>query len=493
MPKGGSFAAIDGPCVTFWIPEAELQLGPASAVRMAASSRALRDRDNVTRVIDLAPDAGRPMLSAEQATAWTVDAPAVDETAPADTAVVAADDGRARLLVPAGALPDGVGLNDLRLTALEGVDGQRGYAVAPDGLVLTRPITIEIDLDAEPWGVPLVWNASDASVDLVDRVEIRTSPDGDRPRLRAELRHFSAIIIGVELAGFVQFDVTLDRPDDHDVGEVFPVSASVTLARSRGENDLGFGYGSVAFEVVPPWRLGGRFSGLGAVSPAIIDDAPARWAQVGAASFDVTREFACSNAGTARIDYTATARAPITWTRTHLGGIFSTTVEMIKSGSRRVEGLDFTCRGAAARPATPVSEGAQAESEVSDGIELRPVVGPIVAVLDEPTTTYTIEVNDPDDDPLRVLWVRTPDACGQFFAEGLTARWWHPHNAQSGCVDGGAHDGWVGVGISDGIFTIWRTYRGTAGGVGPGEGEAQGLFLGRPGRAPIPSQAATAR
>ena len=424
MTEGSSFVAIDGLCVTFWIPQAELELGPASTVRMAASSRALRDREDVTRVIDLAPDAARPMMAAEQATAWTVDAPAVDETTPADSTVLAADDGRARLLVPAGALPDGVSRNDLRLTALEDVDGLHGYKLAPEGLVLTKPITIEIDLDAEPSGVPLVWNASESRVNLVDQVEIRTSPDGDRPRLRAEVRHFSSIIIGVELAGFVQFDVTVDHPGDHDVGDVFPVSAEVTLARSRGENDLGFRYGSVSFEVVPPWRLGGRFSGLGAVTPAIIADAPARWAQVGAASFDVTREFACSTAGTARIDYTATARAPIAWTRTHLGGIFSTTVEMIVSGSRRVEGRDFTCTGAAARPATSVSEGAQAESEGSErsegseGIELRPVVGPIVAVLDEPTTTYTIEVNDPDDDPLRMRWVRTFGACGQFFAQG---------------------------------------------------------------------------
>lgn len=109
-----------------------------------------------------------------------------------------------------------------------------------------------------------------------------------------------------------------------------------------------------------------------------------------------------------------------------------------------------------------------------------PVVGPIVAELVVPVTTYRVEASSPDGLPLTYRWFLEADPgeeCGTKSpsssepGDSSVATWSHANEPPDSCHhDAGDHPFAVRVEVSDGVNQpVLRTYRGSNSGTGPVE------------------------
>lgn len=109
-----------------------------------------------------------------------------------------------------------------------------------------------------------------------------------------------------------------------------------------------------------------------------------------------------------------------------------------------------------------------------------PVVGPIVAELVVPVTTYRVEASSPDGLPLTYRWFLEADPgeeCGTKSpsssepGDSSVATWSHANEPPDSCHhDAGDHPFTVRVEVSDGVNQpVLRTYRGSNSGTGPME------------------------
>jgi len=102
-----------------------------------------------------------------------------------------------------------------------------------------------------------------------------------------------------------------------------------------------------------------------------------------------------------------------------------------------------------------------------------PLVGPIVAILTPPITTYGVKAVDPDGDALAYRWSISAGHCGvtSWTAEKANLYVWeHPHPGPSAikCSDQTSHPGTITVKVEDGRGgEAERTIEGTLSQVGP--------------------------
>lgn len=147
------------------------------------------------------------------------------QTVPTDTVI--SDDGAARLEIPAGALPEGVSLSDVTVTAIDRGDVEPddaivGYELKPDGLQLSAPATFTITAaasgfgDAAPMLVHLRGDGEDAEDDLVTEADISIDETADTLSISGDLTHFCDLwaVKGI-------FNHVIQSSPDHRVGDDF--------------------------------------------------------------------------------------------------------------------------------------------------------------------------------------------------------------------------------------------------------------------------------
>lgn len=170
-----------------------------------------------------------------------------------------------------------------------------------------------------------------------------------------------------------------------------------------------------------------------------------------------------------RLDAGVTARHPLdeyplpSQLRRALGGALLTVGALMAVGG--IAGAGNTAGDSAtAAPTTAAAATAPASAPTTAAAaNLPPVVGPIVAVLNPPNTSYTVQASDPEGKTLTYTWTKT-NTCGSFTSQNNVAVWGHPHPP---CGDEVFHPGTVTVSVSDGANVVQRVYtQGSLGGTG---------------------------
>jgi len=140
----------------------------------------------------------RPFIGPSLAVAFVLagcSSPAPDQP---QSRVVAADDGSATLTIPAGALPDGVTLDDITITRDDsGASASHGevarWVLEPAGLQLSKPVTLELLGNIAPGKLISVLHHGETTLEAPSP-DFDANEDGSIPSLRVSVDHFSTIL-----------------------------------------------------------------------------------------------------------------------------------------------------------------------------------------------------------------------------------------------------------------------------------------------------------
>ncbi|MBD3389069.1 MAG: hypothetical protein GF416_08275 [Candidatus Altiarchaeales archaeon] len=149
---------------------------------------------------------------------------------PSDTEDASLTFPDARLDIPAGAMPDGMGSNGLSVELVES-GSRRVYRLQPDGLKFEKPVNLTVDLGAYTGRLPVFYTISEDNVEAVEDAYITI--DDDRLKATLTLGHFSDLIVeglGNFSDGF--FNLDLDAGDTLE-GETVDAKLKVTVDREE--------------------------------------------------------------------------------------------------------------------------------------------------------------------------------------------------------------------------------------------------------------------
>ncbi len=261
------------------------------------------------------------------------DDPSLRTSSPNPAREVASDDGMATLTIPAGALPEGVTIEDIRvervealLTASEGeADLLAVYRLSPDGTTFLKPLTLEVAIDL-PRGhsvMPVVISGGKVEGPDPSTIALNRHTEGNSAHLSLGLNHFSDVAL-VEWAGDV-LEIKLNHRQERPptVGSTVNVWPTVTKQDYHwgGNAALSVG-GAKPYEVVfsrgraleEPYYLRGDWGATGSLKvDGRIQNPPAN------AMFDhfdpdidpelnqprVLQVFACQREGAFKVDFSA--------------------------------------------------------------------------------------------------------------------------------------------------------------------------------------------
>jgi hypothetical protein len=142
---------------------------------------------------------------------------------------VRSPDGRATLVIPPAALPDGVGIEDISLTplaseTLPGGEDQSdvlvAYTAAPSGLSFRQPVTLtlEVPLTAGT-SLPTLFHVTSEEVSPLVETRVGFDLDAQSVVVETDISHFSDFVLH---AGGSQFSITkFELPDELFVGDSF--------------------------------------------------------------------------------------------------------------------------------------------------------------------------------------------------------------------------------------------------------------------------------
>ncbi len=240
----------------------------------------------------------------------------------ADDIVTILVDERTELDVPAGALPDSMSVDDLRVApggtkfdaAEAGPEPLASYRLEPAGLTFAEPLTLRVTLPNEDAPADVItFVAGEGQAGEPVNTEIERE---DEPEARNENRGNVTLLTKVETSGhLVHYPA---KPFFLDgtvatrvvVGQSFDVP--VTVSRNPAVIFVAhyanpeYGYDTTySMQVVTedPWSLKGSFHANGPVSPrSYTRDRPARTSVAGG-EFAITQSYTCEDVGLVGISY----------------------------------------------------------------------------------------------------------------------------------------------------------------------------------------------
>ena len=219
---------------------------------------------------------------------------------------VASNDGKAILSIPEDTLPAGVEIADIKITKLPGDDPSDflvAYRLEPDGLQLKKPVKAEIRFPQQGTVVPQVFYfESDGRYSILGADVAIDAESAEDTKVSVNLEHFSFLAI---LAGGA-FEVEIQTPKDHYVGESFYVPASVkklTDRRTITGTLLATLAAFTADIIYYDWDLMGNFYTLAfALYPLSVEDTPPLTRMEGN-RYDTGATFTCERTGEAGIKF----------------------------------------------------------------------------------------------------------------------------------------------------------------------------------------------
>lgn len=132
---------------------------------------------------------------------------------------ISSDDGRAELLVPDSALPEGVTLEDISIVSADAKeffgDYKRGsrvfvYDLKPDGLEFIVPVTINITF--EKWGyntgiIPLFLHQTGTTTEAISNLSVKIDEVNRKITVAGEINHFSKVGLDSD-GGLFYYEIT---------------------------------------------------------------------------------------------------------------------------------------------------------------------------------------------------------------------------------------------------------------------------------------------
>ena len=306
--------------------------------------------------------------------------PGPDQSPIVEALEVSSLDGAAVLTIPAGALPAGVGPDDVSIADItadaaaltEGVTLLAAYELRPSGLQFPEPVTLTVRLPftpGQPHDFVLLGDAGEFEVLRATLAEV----DGEAREAvwAVAVPHFSS----VHIFAVARDGVTLEpRPiPDVNVGEAF--TALVLVQRGDWEGEATVRLVFLGEDAPPPitrltiftttgeWTLAGDFRAAGPVTPTEGTNPDPRMAFADRSEFLVEQAFTCTAVGTFTISYTADAELAVSRraVETQGGEIISDEVVTPPLGPEAVQAigvaaLSGVCRDQiVAQAATPIT------------------------------------------------------------------------------------------------------------------------------------------
>ena len=113
-----------------------------------------------------------------------------------DVELVHSEGGGASLAIPAGALPEGVSIEDIKIyKSPSEEEGAVIYTLEPSGTVFNKPVTAIISLDGfreeEGFAMPLLSLVSGDTEEMIDEVDITIDLAANNLQIQAQITHFS--------------------------------------------------------------------------------------------------------------------------------------------------------------------------------------------------------------------------------------------------------------------------------------------------------------
>ena len=250
-----------------------IALATAAALLLLAACGGAENTDTPTSATATAATTATPSPTAVA----TVEDQNFTVSAPAGSA--ASDD--VTLSIPKDALPDGVSPSDIKIenitaddlvTQIEDANVVAAYRLLPDGLVLSEPATVSLQVPAANLsGGLLLVHLTKEGLSPIDDLTVTIDDAGEVATLQATISHFSDLT--ALQTTFFDFGLVLTK-NVWKVGDSFGVSVVVS---STGD---GWGYlateqGSSVVKVEIPAHLEGFWTGKPpALLPNIVDDRP---------------------------------------------------------------------------------------------------------------------------------------------------------------------------------------------------------------------------
>ena len=382
----------------------------------------------------LSPGTRRWYLAGAAAAALLVVSLALVVAAPGRSmrSVIVSDDQLLELEVPADALPDRMTHEAVRVTRLAPAALPGGhenaaavYRLEPDGLAFKKPVSFRTT-QVVGARLPMVSTVSrDGVLEPVRSLEVTVDAGQGVATIRGRIAHFSWLWID---HSFFSLEIH-DWGSSPRLGEALQARATIHKSTDHYNIELSPGVWATRTLKGDAWTLRGALaSSSDALTPMRFDDTPPTTA-VTTTTFEVRRTFTCAkNAETTlrwEVDLTYDVR------ETPAGRDSTVTVHYEFSMGTFWCGFSPLVRRALDQ-SLGIEDGTREERRTRPSgqtpvqANTPPRVGPIVAELRPPVTTYTVEASDPDGDVLTFHWDST-NKCDLWQPVGETLRWRHEH------------------------------------------------------------------